>query len=673
MGEGWTCGRLSSLGIVEMNGLLTDPLYGIVHATLNETTLPRTLRIYIERVDLGLPPMADLKLKIWGPERVSPGQTITYAIELRNDGLKSAENVTSSFEIPWSIEYLSSTENGVYNKYSREVNWRLSLPAKSKVELATQGKVIWGLGQGTLLEGFVKTFEEIEIATDPTTETKFEIIESNETYSKVRYSVSNQSVTVSMDGEISITEVSNIMTPTIEVKQIAEGVNEVIYSFVEKESLVSVSLIFPRYIGAIEKTVDFVRSFPEYIDEARKFEATGDWINELYTKGYEGMKISEDAWNCLHFDNEGGFILKTFFKGLAKIAPGSGGAVSKLSYDIPISSIVSHYEYMVIAIDNLDLYDALMERYAHRSQVLTARDPNVKYGLEGYVSPGQTLNYTVEYKNEGEGTAFGVYITETLDEDLDDSTLVIGPVISKANGSVIAGPGTYNPSTRTITWLVGKVGPSEGGLANFTIKVRNDAPEGTEIVNFATVYFPSVPETTATNTIISVVGHPSIGIRNLSPLKTAIARGSILYLNLTIANEGCLAEAFNVTIYANSTIIRTENITMPGRSVNSLILTWNTAGVPYGNYTISAYTTPVPGETNTTDNTYTDGWVIVTILGDINCDGVVDSTDQGILGMAWGSIIGEPNYIPEADLNGDGAVDSTDLGMLGTFWGHSWS
>ena len=55
--------------------------------------------------------------------------------------------------------------------------------------------------------------------------------------------------------------------------------------------------------------------------------------------------------------------------------------------------------------------------------------------------------------------------------------------------------------------------------------------------------------------------------------------------------------------------------------------------------------------------------------GDINCDGVVNSTDFGILGVAWGSTIGEPNYIPEADINGNGVVDSTDLGILGVHWG----
>lgn len=101
----------------------------------------------------------------------------------------------------------------------------------------------------------------------------------------------------------------------------------------------------------------------------------------------------------------------------------------------------------------------------------------------------------------------------------------IGPVISAKNGSIIAGPGIYNPATRTITWLVGEVGPGEGGYATFSIKVRNDVPEGTEIVNFATVYFPSVPEITSTNAIVSVVGQPNIAITNVSLSGFIIDRG----------------------------------------------------------------------------------------------------------------------------------------------------
>jgi hypothetical protein len=51
----------------------------------------------------------------------------------------------------------------------------------------------------------------------------------------------------------------------------------------------------------------------------------------------------------------------------------------------------------------------------------------------------------LKVKNEGEGSPSGVYFTDILDEDLDDSTLAVGPVIDINTGVQIASPGTYNP------------------------------------------------------------------------------------------------------------------------------------------------------------------------------------------------------------------------------------
>lgn len=142
----------------------------------------------------------------------------------------------------------------------------------------------------------------------------------------------------------------------------------------------------------------------------------------------------------------------------------------------------------------------------HKNEVITAHDPNIKYGPEGNVSPGEKLTYKVEYENEGEGSAFGVYFTDTLDEDLDDSTLEIRSVKSTKDGSIIASAGKYNSQTRTITWFMGEVGSKEGGYAEISVNAKSNLSEGTEIINYATVYFPSVPETTRTNAIVSIIG-----------------------------------------------------------------------------------------------------------------------------------------------------------------------
>ena len=113
------------------------------------------------------------------------------------------------------------------------------------------------------------------------------------------------------------------------------------------------------------------------------------------------------------------------------------------------------------------------------SQVTPARDPIVKHGPEGIILPGRKLDYRIQLENEGETTAFGVYFTDTLDDALDDSAPDIGPVIRTNDGLQIAPAGTYDPETRTVTWLVGEVGPHEGGYAHFSVNVRSDAPEST--------------------------------------------------------------------------------------------------------------------------------------------------------------------------------------------------
>lgn len=60
---------------------------------------------------------------------------------------------------------------------------------------------------------------------------------------------------------------------------------------------------------------------------------------------------------------------------------------------------------------------------------------------------------------------------------------------------------------------------------------------------------------------------------------------------------------------------------------------------------------------------------IQNLPGDINADGIVDSTDNGLFSLAYGSIVGDRNYNANCDFNNDGAIDSTDDGAFGIYWG----
>jgi len=125
------------------------------------------------------------------------------------------------------------------------------------------------------------------------------------------------------------------------------------------------------------------------------------------------------------------------------------------------------------------------------SQVAVARDPNEKRVSAAHALPGQRLDYVVEYENEGQGIAYGVYVIDQLDEHLDASSLSIW------------GGGTYDALTRIIMWQIGEVGPGMGASVGFSANSRGDAQSGTEVVNYATVYFPSVPEATRTNAVVT--------------------------------------------------------------------------------------------------------------------------------------------------------------------------
>jgi len=141
---------------------------------------------------------------------------------------------------------------------------------------------------------------------------------------------------------------------------------------------------------------------------------------------------------------------------------------------------------------------------------------------------------------------------------------------------------------------------------------------------------------------------------------------------LKLLNYGIYNETFTVTAYANTTIMATRTITLTRRNSTTITLTWNTAGFAKGNYTISAYAWPTVGETDTADNSFFDGWVFITIPGDINSDQRVNILDAILLAKSFGSGPGAPNWNPNADINNDNAVNILDAIILAGHFGQKW-
>jgi uncharacterized repeat protein (TIGR01451 family) len=654
-GEGWTYDKITSPKMVEMNGLFADPLRGIISGKLDESGPSRTLSIAIERMNIGLPPEEDLKVTVWGPKRVSPGQTVNYIVEYRNDGLKAAEDVFIVKELSSNVTFVSASGDYYYSPISHEVSWHLAgIPAKTSGLLTVQANVSWGMPGGALIEdpAYIvqgKKFNNIYLPgigwsdgdlpgiadfgrefggrytltyKDTVFDPKWHPFQTADTLKEVYMAYrhiptarnglawdwgnAHYDVAIAYSGGtrtlISLLQEGRIAADTVVL------VSPQLISQQELEDIVNNQVGGVKRIIVYQSDADYCFHFTqqrvlydgELVWETTIFDVDTGWICVLpipvfYVNGVpieDSLFVGRDRENGLFLHSVGRIEAPDIWNGIEH------------------EDMANHLKELLLR-EQLDwaqpvLYDVSDE---FTSIIAPAHDPNIKYGPQGYVSPDQTLNYTVECENEGEGIAFGVYFTDTLDEDLDTSNLEIGPVISTLDGSIIADPGTYNPSTRTITWLVGEVGPGEGGYANFSAKVRNDAPEGTEIINYATVYFPSVPETTRTNAIVSVVGQPNIAVTNVTPSEFVIEKGSTQAIDVTVANKGYFPETFNLTLYANATAIQTQNVTLLGRNSDIITFLWNTTGFSSGNYTISAYATPLPSETNTADNTYTDGTV----------------------------------------------------------------
>jgi len=173
--------------------------------------------------------------------------------------------------------------------------------------------------------------------------------------------------------------------------------------------------------------------------------------------------------------------------------------------------------------------------------------------------------------------------------------------------------------------------------------------------------------------------------------KTIIGAGYSTKLNVTVTNEGSFAESFELVLTANQTVsspitVATMTISslLPGES-RTVTFTWSTTGWANGNYTVRAEATPVPSELDVSDNQLTDGWLFVSIPGDINADRKVDLIDVYAVGRAFGSVRNSTDgwywhsprktccpHSPNCDIDDDGKIDLKDYYTTCKNYGQSW-
>jgi len=163
-----------------------------------------------------------------------------------------------------------------------------------------------------------------------------------------------------------------------------------------------------------------------------------------------------------------------------------------------------------------------------------------------------------------------------------------------------------------------------------------------------------------------------VAVLDVEPEIYEAYQGWIVYINVTVVNEGEVNETFEVTAYYDSNSIGTISVVdlKPGENI-TITFAWDTQdATPCFNYTIKVEAHPVPFELDTSDNTYVNGEVRIKFMGDADGNGFVDGADLGIVGRAFGSYPSHPERWDErADMNQDNFVDGRDLGLVGRNYG----
>ena len=159
-----------------------------------------------------------------------------------------------------------------------------------------------------------------------------------------------------------------------------------------------------------------------------------------------------------------------------------------------------------------------------------------------------------------------------------------------------------------------------------------------------------------------------VGITSVTTSKTIVGQGYNMSISIMTFNYGNYTENINITVYANTTMIgEINNIELSSRSFTIVQYTWDTSGFAKGNYTISASATAVWGETDTADNNFTDGTVLVSFVGDVNGDGKVRIDDVLAVAQRFGTDHGgSPNsngyyYDANCDVNDDLKIRIDDV------------
>ena len=252
------------------------------------------------------------------------------------------------------------------------------------------------------------------------------------------------------------------------------------------------------------------------------------------------------------------------------------------------------------------------------------------------------------------------YFTYSPLRPVEDETITFN-----ASTSVIGWNGTHATSIINYTWNFG----------DNTSTITEEDPVVTHNYIMVETYTVTLNITdsqglwgTVSKTVRTIYPH-DLAIINVTSAKTVVGQGYNCNINITLENRGNFTETFNVTAYAATTPIASQNVTLTSDNSTIITLTWNTTGFTKGNYTIWAYAWPVLGETHIADNNCTGSTVRIGVLGDLNGDSKVGPYDFYVFARAYGSTPIMTNWNPNCDFDNSDKVGPYDFFLFARNYG----
>jgi len=161
-------------------------------------------------------------------------------------------------------------------------------------------------------------------------------------------------------------------------------------------------------------------------------------------------------------------------------------------------------------------------------------------------------------------------------------------------------------------------------------------------------------------------GIHDIAITDVSPSKTVVCLGYNITVHVALKNNGNYTEPFIVWTFCG---LR-QNITLPANTSITINYTFSTSKLKKGTYKVWAYV-PMPDDARPNDNIRVGTTFLVTIVGDINADGIVDIEDIYKIALAYGTTPGQAGYDPNLDINADGIIDIEDIYIAALHYGET--